>query len=427
MPSHVREQYTPAPGDKKTRCLPTPPYCSTRYRLLKDLATEIWEDEKNAEFLFRSFDLIVAEEDLDEEPDPGLSVHQITPPSPTNLIHHFEKATTICSHSATSTSLPAETHPAPVIHLSDNPFLSTPLRLKHFPRLSPSILRGLLRSPSLRVPTPDSSFADEMTDFSIAKHHEAALESSGSMTGYKSPDSCEGHNQDSYPLTPPSPGRMPTLNRFQLSPGHANSNSDPPTGPLTHLRTLILPHTSYSSPFATNTSYSSYSTAKHSEHTIEETCPASKCSSNSLTDVENLSRAFQHIDKLISPAASRNFGLVVNESKGTENNPDEQRRTLLSSLRTSVYLPLSTPDLPSSNRDDKNASLQFSGSFPPSHRQSQTPRKLGSLEVEFTTLLLQRALQEEAEADQLRVLARRLEWLAKGKRELARVVISAMA
>ncbi|KAF7313624.1 hypothetical protein HMN09_00518800 [Mycena chlorophos] len=70
-------------------------------------------------------------------------------------------------------------------------FLSTPLRTKHFSRLSPSILRGLLRSPSLR-----SEFEDSLDDISvISPNRHTASE-------------CNTHGP-SPPLTPPPTARIP--------------------------------------------------------------------------------------------------------------------------------------------------------------------------------------------------------------------------
>ncbi|KAJ7117374.1 hypothetical protein C8R43DRAFT_1137666 [Mycena crocata] len=162
----------------------------TLCRLLTELNFSLDEEEATAEILLKAFDLSL------RDPD----VHRLSTPSrldPTG---------------DSFTDLP--------LSRSQNPFLSTPMRLKHFPRLSPSILRGLLRSPSLR--RASLGLGDVSLD--NVSHSEFALQPLTSP--------CENAKDIVYspslPLTPPPSGRIPSLSwlpdpdpgKLQTLPNH---------------------------------------------------------------------------------------------------------------------------------------------------------------------------------------------------------------
>ncbi|KAJ7591297.1 hypothetical protein C8J56DRAFT_1163281 [Mycena floridula] len=183
-----------------------------------------------------------------------------------------------------------------------NPFLSTPLRLKHFSRLSPSILESLLRSPSIRIPTPDNSFDPSELSISLLK-------------------SRQSERWDMLPMTPPPTGRLDNL--FTPS-SHAVDNE-----------------------FSSNQPY-------------KPLMPGSA----------------------VSPTATKNFKLVVAE----------------------IY--------------------HETGS-----RQTQKPSEpvrhlAGQLEVEFASLLLKNAAEESRDANQLRLVADRLDVLAMKRKDLVEMILS---
>jgi hypothetical protein len=173
----------------------------SRWRLLTDLNFAVDGDEASAETLLKTFDL-----SLYDDPKPSA----------------FD------DDARTAASAPAELTQDSFTDLrpssSQNPFLSTPLRLKHFSKLSPSILRALLRSPSLRSP----SFGDDSLD-----SNSNSLSPVGSPVPQWRPNNSPFVNansdsqspQPSLLLTPPPTARIPFS--AQLSnPYRANVTSD---------------------------------------------------------------------------------------------------------------------------------------------------------------------------------------------------------
>ncbi|KIY49563.1 hypothetical protein FISHEDRAFT_58429 [Fistulina hepatica ATCC 64428] len=102
---------------------------------------------------------------------------------------------------STSTSGGCPTPSAEKPTVRKHPFLTTPLRMKHFPRLSPSILRRLLRSPSIRLSSPDSSFGRD-SSFASSQEAHSVLDICGASP--ISPDSV----QENSPI-PPGPPSFP--------------------------------------------------------------------------------------------------------------------------------------------------------------------------------------------------------------------------
>jgi hypothetical protein len=144
----------------------------------------------------------------------------------------------------------------------------------------------------------------------------------------------------------------------------------------------------------------------------------------------------QHADTLLSSSALRNFRRVINELRGIEDDPDGRRRALVSSLRMSVVgndLSVPSPCNPpkptvQSNIIPVHPQLMYEEQQeverPPHcmiYQTLPTPpcSSLRPLEQEFVGLLLQRAVDEEADAEELRMLSGRLDRLALARKNLA--------
>ncbi|KAK0498537.1 hypothetical protein EDD18DRAFT_1330715 [Armillaria luteobubalina] len=143
---------------------------------LQRLTDTICFDEKSAEYLFKAFDVDVI----------SSSPSSLLPPF-ADAEHEVEHRNDDFFHSSSPSSL------------VEHPYLSTPLRLKHFSKLSPTILRGLLRSPSLRVFTPDTSFSEEC---SAGYFLDPALVPSFEQSNSKEPVL--------YPISPPPTAKFPS-------------------------------------------------------------------------------------------------------------------------------------------------------------------------------------------------------------------------
>ncbi|KAJ7086698.1 hypothetical protein C8R44DRAFT_862029 [Mycena epipterygia] len=140
-------------------------------------------------------------------------------------------------------------------------------------------------------------------------------------------------------------------------------------------------------------------------------------SSHDLPSVPQTTGFFPPIqtNSLVSPAAVRNFQRVIDEMKGVD--PGHQANDLTYDFVSSLPSYLSTPVkefvIPEDTRD---------GGSPPSNAPLAMDRTLGTLEDEFVALLQQRAIEEEADAKELRVLASRLERVGNGRRHLAALI-----
>ncbi|KAK0191202.1 hypothetical protein F5146DRAFT_1196805 [Armillaria mellea] len=299
---------------------------------LRRLADTISSDEKSAEYLFKAFDVDV------------ISNNDFCPP----LLPPFADAP--------SFSLPNE-------RKVEHPYLSTPLRLKHFPRLSPTILRGLLRSPSLRE------------ECSVGYLLGPALVCSFEQSKSK--------EHVPYPISPPPTAKFPStphlpspsvfdeisteLSRIVESPpSNEFALSLPPSPPPEECRPFL-----------------------HTHHT----CPG------------------------LSASTIAQFRLVVDELGRTGLGNDPEKRGLLQSNLRPSLLPQDTPSKPHDSQ--RNAGMVRKD---PTPTTQESTRAHGVLEGEFVDLLLQRAEREEAEAEQLKALATRLGMLAQRRRELACVV-----
>ncbi|KAF7352978.1 hypothetical protein MVEN_01265400 [Mycena venus] len=341
----------------------------SRWRLLTDLNFAIDDDEASAETLLKAFDLSLY--DGDAKP-PRFDDVQAAPVAAELTQDSF-------------TDLPPSS--------SQNPFLSTPLRLKHFSKLSPSILRALLRSPSLRSP----SFGDDSLDSapnSISLSHPSLGSPARRWRPNNSPlvnaDSDFQSRQPSLPLTPPPTGRIPFStqlhNPYPPKPCNVNVN--------------VAADISIPFPDTAN-----------AVHTTPFTFPAP-----------------QLPDSLISPSAVRNFQRVIDEMKGVESGSNSaqvqaQEPTRIDDENEISFLLLSPhPSSPLAAADGGLLTPE-TDTHDPSPPLPATDRTLGALEDEFVALLQQRAMEEEEDAQELRALADRLERVAKGRRHLAATIM----
>ncbi|KAJ6510022.1 hypothetical protein C8R47DRAFT_777950 [Mycena vitilis] len=319
----------------------------SRWRLLTDLNFTLDDDEAAAETLLKAFDFRL--DDFDPRPSKFDDIRVPAQPERTqDPLADFLPST------------------------SQNPFLTTPLRLKHFSRLSPSVLRVLLRSPSLR----SSSLCDDSLD--------------------GAPESNELSSRFESPLTLPQWQWRPN------NPTRANPNSDlqsrQPSLPLTPPPTGRIP----------------FSTELPSPD--PKLCDVDDLSFPS-RDVPNAVHSiFRTTDpnSLVSASAVRNFQRVIDEMKGVDYGQDATG----TDDQISFLLLSSDPPSPAERsfalESDSHVSMPFVNG--PTLTMERT---LGTLEDEFVTLLQQRAIEEEVDAKELRAFADRLERMAKGRRHLA--------
>ncbi|KAJ3931579.1 MAG: hypothetical protein NXY57DRAFT_206126 [Lentinula lateritia] len=168
---------------------------TSRQELLYELLSGIQADEDSARLLLQTFDI---DEECDSEDEDAFTpqtplrpVKDLNPPHETNAPQN-------------SAAFNSPLHPS---H-SENPFLSTPLRVKYFPNLSPSILRQLLRSPSPNFYSSDGSFeAVSASPLSLSIPGSLELQNVR-KTSCANPQAGQPSSLI-YPLTPPSTARIP--------------------------------------------------------------------------------------------------------------------------------------------------------------------------------------------------------------------------
>lgn len=352
--------YTPSPRKRTARIPPAQSCISTytRHSILQDLYTIIYQEESNTEWLFRAFDFTEG-----SIPAPAAE--------PTVPAQSQVKPKTLASSSTSVQNFvdcaPESPLPSPKImhRSSENPFLSTPMRLKHFPGLSPTILRGLLRSPSIRMPTPDGSV--ELSDLGGESQLQTeTLASSNTFPVYPPSQPARSEVDDAtkslsyYPLTPPLTGRLPQWSKFHaLDDQHSQTIADS-SGIQQTSEEDLDPGTEISLPAG----------PVSSNYTPESSLMIGQCNM-SVTD---------------NRAQLADYSLDVSAIGIDDANLDA----------------FSVPDA---------AFIRDCGS-----------RECGPLEQEFATLLLQRATSEDNDAEELRRLAKRLERLAQGRRALAEMM-----
>ncbi|KAE9391622.1 hypothetical protein BT96DRAFT_1024008 [Gymnopus androsaceus JB14] len=331
---------------------------SSRQGVISELLRRIRADEASAKQLLQAFDV--------ELEKTVLSAHQTPFRSLTNSSH------------ANSTQIPTEVTDALLPpSQSENPFLSTPLRSKYFPKLSPSILRQLLRSPSPHVYTPDSSFevGNDVVDFSTS----ASLPSIPSLEfsadrGIDS--SCEKPQASglAYPLTPPSSARIPGVESHETPARMLHSPFE--LDPVTDSPGLYIEGIDDSVPDirACLSSMTPFARTNNFRHSVRQTPSSTIPATRTFT--------------LIS-SATRHSQCVADEIRAAGETPDERRV---------FFIPYKTA------RGTEN------------HR-SRKPGRI--MDREFVELLEARAMEEEKDASELYMIAKRLEKLALQRRHLA--------
>ncbi|KAK7061535.1 hypothetical protein R3P38DRAFT_2830042 [Favolaschia claudopus] len=317
----------------------------SRWRLLTDLNLIVEDDETSAETLLKAFDLSLYNLDSHRELGDASFV-------PTAPLKHGQD-------SFTNLPLPS----------SQNPFLSTPMRLKHFSKLSPSILRELLRSPSL----PGSSFDNSLDIHCSRPLSPAPLKLTRPRLVAAHSGSPLSLSEYSLPLTPPPTDRIPSS--FHLP--------DP-------LVVDVTLEARKADPAPTHFGFCSTAFSRQA-----------------------LS-APPHPNTIISPSAVRNYQKVIDEMRGVDSYSAQD--SVYDGHEVSLLL-LSSPNLlGSSGLMTPELDAPDVASSPPLFAK---PRTLGALEDEFVALLQERATEEEEDAAELRALASRLEMIARGRRILA--------
>ncbi|KAJ7276182.1 hypothetical protein B0H12DRAFT_6965 [Mycena haematopus] len=337
MSAHYPRIFSPELDSRRTEGL-----IGSRWRLVTDLNFAVEEDEASAETLLKAFDLSLY--NCDPTHQPRFDDAQTAATAPAELTQN------------SFTDLPPSS--------SQNPFLSTPLRLKHFSKLSPSILRALLRSPSLRCP----SFGDDSLDSVPNSNSLSPLGSPAPRPNSSFLVNADSDLQPSLPLTPPPTARIPFSSQLP------NLLSAKPSIP----RQDVV-NATHTTPF--------------------------------MAPQPNL---------LISPSAVRNFQRVIDQLRGVDSNSNSEQEPTGIDDEISFLL-LSSPRLSS----PANGGFLTPEADTPSNVLPSPPlsKDLGTLEDEFVTLLQQRAMEEEEDAAELHALADRLGRIAERRRHLAARIV----
>ncbi|KIY67339.1 hypothetical protein CYLTODRAFT_454526 [Cylindrobasidium torrendii FP15055 ss-10] len=272
-----------------------------------------------------------------------------------------------------------------------HPFLATPLRLQHFPKLSPTTLSSLLRSPEMKPadlenvedesfdPPPDS-FGSSNKESSIVADTSGNSKELGILEGYFSQPARAPPAiiVKSALMTPPPTLKLPAT-ELPLDIGVLGVGLEvetPSPG-----KTLATSQDTFLSPLP------SPPIEEESEDLISGSY-------------------FSHRYPAVLPATVNQFRRVIGEMTGKK--PLKHRR---SSPEVSVVTASPT---------------SLSAACSPIHLTERkfSKRRAGFLEVEFAQLLRDRAADEEAEAEVLYDMAQRLKSLAKKRRALAERVQS---
>ncbi|KAF8897280.1 hypothetical protein BD779DRAFT_1489992 [Infundibulicybe gibba] len=352
---------SPAP----TICMPGSDLCS----FVSDLASGIAQDESNIKSLLQAFDLRTG-----------------SPPKLTKSIRGGAKAglyTSLTGDTLGGANSMGVFGIPPTKKRPEHHFLSTPIRLKEFPRLSPDTLRYLLRSPPPWLPESDPSYeSNTSAKLSPAPTGQSRNVKDNGISGYPF-----------YPLTPPStvvvpPSKIfPTFdseNPFNL----AAENTEPHLSPMC-------------GSFSTNSAYhAGTSSARYALQIPEPQGPGAKDAGTGFIA--------GYPGSLVSPRVLRKFRSVINELQGVDDPPHDGRE-----INTIPFPNIAlTETLPLETRSESPPPS------PPFNYVQDLTSETVSLDAEFSALLLHRALHEEAKAEELKALAARLETLAQQRRVL---------
>ncbi|KAF9046046.1 hypothetical protein BDZ89DRAFT_1058607 [Hymenopellis radicata] len=340
----------------------TEPESVGRQALIQTLDDSISSDEQNVQNLLKAFDISVRDiQRVDSEPSLP------APPFPELIL----------DIPTTSTPLRAKNTDR------RHPFLSTPLRLKHFSKLSPTILRGLLRSPSVRADSSDGSLSDDLASDYFFDDDAALVPESPVARVFPADKENPAKSADSDffgraggPMTPPLTGRIPECAKLpSLSYAPLQRSMDfEDTSPLKNgggLKPGAADPEEFVSPFPSPP----LETERHSVFlpTQHHSMPAAT--------IEQFRRV---IDELGGPSSRKS----ISERRDAPPLPKVHVKP-----RVHIPSPISPPG-----------------------------KKAGFLEVEFAGLLLERAENEDDEAEELSRMVDRLRHLAECRRVLARVI-----
>ncbi|KAI0334749.1 hypothetical protein GY45DRAFT_1431258 [Cubamyces sp. BRFM 1775] len=371
--------------------------------------------------------------------------------------------------------------------LDKRQYLLTPIRTKIFPKVSPGVLRNLLNTPSLRALTPEQSILPEdasllgspLCRFTARGYNCSDAMLTSPVKDVAPPTSeaatCSGLDADlckapSFLPSPPPSTEIPSLVSFPLP---NTSTGSTPAGLLDHH------NAKRAEPYGDARRSSSPERRWPFPELIPSGLRAAPCSplltTRAVGDESSppLSSAAQgrgrrptdprkHAHPGLAFGVVRNFQCVLDELQGLghESSHNANDATSLTGLHASGSVNQVTEGLPWASEwrthmyglDDsqcehhvlatdpaakrrtsdspalRKVHLEATGNATPLDRSErtdlQTSASLDDLDSEFLSLLLGKAAEEEACAEQLRALADRLDRLARGKKRLAEAITS---
>ncbi|KAI5833577.1 hypothetical protein K523DRAFT_369783 [Schizophyllum commune Tattone D] len=335
-------------------------------------------------------------------------------------------------------------------------YLSTPLRTKFFPRISPTTLRLLLQSPSTSFESSNSSISTDSSDVAIISVLGEAPHIQGFQTAtisvadravlqdmrvatppsmFPKPVTEPQCPTTVMPLTPPPTGELPSVARFPSpipppfspesptaiddseypcnAPDITQNFSPPPTPP----RTAIRP--SRRRPLTINVAAANFLT--HGSTPAAALRPFSEA--QPIPHAPHLS--------LLSPTAVSRFRRVIDEMRGVDEQvsvgKDQGEREDIGSSWLSDVFASSSADSSLDLSEDEAASASptssFAASTPASRVASKSPplvfeghSKADARLGELADLLEERATRDEDQVDVLYRLAERIKAMALARR-----------
>ncbi|KAJ3875900.1 hypothetical protein F5051DRAFT_441988 [Lentinula edodes] len=351
---------------------------SSRQELLHKLLSGIQADEDSARLLLQTFDI---DEECDYEDEDAFTpqtplrpVKDLNPPHETNAPQD----------SAAFNSPLRPSH-------SENPFLSTPLRVKYFPNLSPSILRQLLRSPSPNFYSSDGSFEASASPLSLSIPSSLELQNVR-QTSCANPQAGQPSSLI-YPLTPPLTARIPCTDSHDT--------------PVRMLRSPL-----YLDVVSTP--------GLHIEGVDLDSVPDIQACLSSMTPFTAIESHQNRRQRQLFMNSAADPSVVSTTSPNSQRVIQEIRPETASGIKA-VPLAKTTasfglPSTPSSPLLQTSRTARIS-------QNRCTPKPGRVLQREFVELLEARAMEEEKMAQVLDMMAKRLERLALQRRRLVALLI----
>ncbi|OBZ76480.1 hypothetical protein A0H81_03559 [Grifola frondosa] len=329
-----------------------------------------------------------------------------------------------------------------------NQYLTTPIRLKYFPSLSPSVLRGLLSTPSMRVPTPDiSGMAADLAASAFNLEVEGAkfngTESSEDrklVVEANRGDELDHLPDNSRPFIPSRKARVLTLDQSSCNRTDPEASAGLISTPENHraVSPILIDSACRSmldvrSPFPHNTLPNAYMRPK---------ARSVKSNLHALAHQKSAANiALQHrVHEDLSCGVLRDFQRVIGELQGTSYEVHDTLDSAPSQVQSLIAAGPSLLDafasMPETDSDgDGNCSTRQLDASP--HQRVPETQLTDSedtpdasqvrhasacpLHMEFAALLLNQAAAEESHARELVALADRLKRMAKLRRHLADV------